>query len=93
MASMLTAVRAERIRGCRSEKRGDCQYDDHEAPMVSLDTVPQNRPRAAPHPASTLGKSGRPAHKSPSSGPAKAPRQAPVPTIGTGGAVPAPPPT
>src|SRR5918999_658425 len=65
------------------------------APTASLVMVPQNRPTAAPQPASTLENSGRPAHRSPISEPAKAPRQAPirVPTSGTGMAVPMIPPT
>jgi hypothetical protein len=63
-------------------------------PMASLDTVPHNRPTAAPQPPSKLGNSGRPAQKSPMSEPIKAPRQAPirVPTMGTGSTVPRSPP-
>lgn len=64
-------------------------------PMASLDTVPQNRPAAAPQPASKLGNSGRPAYRSPSSEFAKARRQVPirVATIGNGSPVPMLPPT
>ena len=36
------------------------------APTTSLVIVPQNRPTAAPEPASKLGNSGRPAQRSPS---------------------------